>query len=298
MFHMRRSFYLIVSLALFTPVFSMLLANPIPGMAALERLLDKFKFMPEFHLTGDVMTYANHKNTEYRQRFFIETNSDMEFVFVSWRDLVFSDWTLYVKTGMGRQDGAVIFDPRDVRYGITPSIELRLKPLDCRLGLEHFCFHDIDRDDGVTEYWNKGFGEIASKNFKLPAYRQSLNADSAWDFKTQFSYGIRLGHYFNRALGLLPEAVLGGGQRYNLELTLDNRYALFKTRDWLVNVKTMVNVNYSREYRPMQTYVGGIEGHFRRGTGGSLLFVNYNFLDQLTVRPKDKLIEVGVRFYN
>jgi hypothetical protein len=295
---MRKIFRLIAGLVIFILAFSPSLASPIPGMDALERLLNRFEFMPEFHLTADVMTYANHKSTEYRQRFFIETNSDMEFVFVSWRELVYSDWALYVKTGMGRQDGAVIFDPRDVRYGITPSIELRLKPLDCKLGLEHFCFHDIDRDDGVTEYWNKGFGEISSKNFKLPVYRQRLNADSAWNIKTQFSYSVRLGHYFKRALGLLPEAVLGGGQRYNWELTLDNRYALFKTHDWLVNVKTMVNVNYSREYRPMQTYVAGIEGHFRRGAGGSLLFLNYNILDQLTVRPKDKLFELGVRFYN
>ena len=98
-------------------------------MVALERLLDRFEFMPEFHLTGDVLTYANHQSAEYRQRYFIETNSDMELVFVSWRELVYSDWVLYVKTGMGRQDGAVIFDPRDVRYGITPSLELRLKPL-------------------------------------------------------------------------------------------------------------------------------------------------------------------------
>ena len=254
--------------------------------------------MPEFHLTGDVMSYANHKSLEYRQRYFIETNSDLEFVFLSWRDLIYSDWSLYVKTGMGRQDGAVLFDPRDVRYGVTPSLELRLNKADLKGGIEHFCFHDIDRDDGVTEYWNKVFGEVNSKNARLPDYRKRLLADSIWNFPSKFSYGFRVGHYLKRALGLVPEAVLGGGNNYNWEITLDNRYALFKTHDWLVTVKTLANVNFSRDYRPMHTYVMGFEGHFRRGAGGSLLFINYNILDQLTVRPKDKLIEAGVRFYN
>ncbi|MDQ7798054.1 MAG: hypothetical protein RDU76_03800 [Candidatus Edwardsbacteria bacterium] len=273
-------------------------AESVPGLDLLERVLDRFQFMPEYHMVGDVMAFANHKDAEYRRRYFIETNSDLEFVFFSYRGLIYSDWFLYMKTGMGRQDGAVIFDPRDVRYGITPSLEIRLKKANLRAGLEHFCFHDIDRNDGVTEYWNKEFLEIFSNNFRLGEYRRRLIAEGSWDQGNRLSNSTKLGLYIKRAFGLLPEAVLGGGHNYRWELTQENRWAFFRSRDWLVNIKTLANANVRRDGHVLQTYVLGLEGHFRRGAGGSMLFMNYNILDQLEVRPKDKLLELGVRFYN
>jgi hypothetical protein len=286
--------YLVLSISFINT----LSAEAFPGLDLLERVLDKFDFMPEYHMVGDVMAFANHKDVEYRRRYFIETNSDLEFVFFSYRDVIYSDWFLYMKTGMGRQDGAVIFDPRDVRYGITPSLEIRLNKANIRAGLEHFCFHDIDRNDGVTEYWNKEFLEIFSKNFRLGEYRRRLIGEGSWAGRNRFSSSTRLGLYIKRAFGLLPEAVLGGGHNYRWELTQENRWAFFKSHDWLVNVKSMANANVRRDGHVLQTYVLGLEGHFRRGTGGSMLFMNYNILDQLEVRPKDKLLELGVRFYN
>ncbi|MBU1355325.1 MAG: hypothetical protein KJ620_02030 [Candidatus Edwardsbacteria bacterium] len=287
--------YSIVLLILFAcPGFAMV----VPGLDLLKRVLDRFEFMPEYHMVGDVMAFANHKDIEYRRRYFIETNSDLEFVFFSYRGLIYSDWFLYMKTGMGRQDGAVIFDPRDVRYGITPSLEIRLKRANLRAGLEHFCFHDIDRNDGVTEYWNKEFLEVFSKNYRLGEYRRRLIGENSWAPGNRFSNNTRLGLYIKRAFGLLPEAVLGGGHNYRWELTQENRWAFFRSHDWMVNIKSLANANVRRDGRVLQTYVLGLEGHFRRGAGGSMLFLNYNLLDQLEVRPKDKLLEAGIRFYN
>jgi len=264
----------------------------------LRGLLDKFELMPEYHLAGDVMYFAAHRNRAQRERFFIETNSDMDLLLLGYRKRLYSEWSIYVRTGMGRQEGAVIFDPRDVRYGIIPWLELRLNRLNLRAGLEHFCFHDIDRDDRVTEYWNKEVVEATSTNFRLGDYRHRLIADSLWDWSSRAAWSVRMGHYMDRAFGLLRPEVLGGGQSYNWEGTGEGRVACYRSPDWLVALRAYANLNLSRARRPMQTYVVGIEGHFRRGAGGSMLFLNYNIEDQLQVRPRDGLLEFGLRFYN
>jgi len=266
--------------------------------APLQRLLDRFEFMPDFHLTGDALYFAAQRNPAQRERFFIETDSDMDLSLLGYRRRLFSVWSLYVRTGMGRQEGAVIFDPRDVRYGIVPGLELRLDRVHLRAVLEHFCFHDIDRDDRVTEYWNKEAVEASSPNFKLGEFRRRLVAEGRWDRGARAAWLLGMGHYMDKAFGLLPEPVLGGGQNYNWEGWAEGRWAFFRSRDWVVAARGRANLNVSDAYRPMQTYIVGLEGHFRRGTGGSMLFLYWNAEDQLTVRPKDGLVELGLKFYN
>jgi hypothetical protein len=292
-------------------------AEPYHGLwAPLHRVMDRFEFLPGFHLSADVLYFAAHRGPQQRERFFIETDSDMDLTLLGYRRRLYSVWSLYVRTGMGRQEGAVMFDPRDVRYGVVPWLELRLDRVHLRAGLEHFCFHDIDRDDRVTEYWNKEVAEAASPNFRLSEFRRRLVSESLpatgdtvgpggvsakagrWGRGDRAAWLLGMGHYMDKAFGLLPEPVLGGGQNYNWEGWAEGRWAIFRSRDWVVAARGRANLNISDAYRPMQTYVVGLEGHFRRGAGGSMLFLYWNAEDQLTVRPKDGLVELGLKFYN
>lgn len=275
----------------FTPYIS---AQGFPGLGTLERFLDRFEFMPEQHMTADVLYLTNYKNSDYKRRFFIETNSDMEFVLASYRQVLYSDWFLFVRTGMGRQEGVVIFDPRDVRYGITPSLELRLKPCNFKGGLDHFCFHDIDTSDNVTESWNKVSLDASSKNYRLAEYRRLLVHEKRWDLSSRGSWMARVGHYLDNHFGV----PMGGGQDYDWEGTCEARYAFARSLDWLLDMRLFSNWNVNQNRKLMQSYVVGFESHFQRGSGGSMFFVNYNVLDELEVRPKDRLFEFGIRFYN
>ncbi len=269
-------------------------AQGFPGLGAFRRFLDRFEFMPEQHMTADVIYLTNYKNSDYKHRYFIETNSDMEFILASYREVLYSDWFLFVRTGMGRQQGVVIFDPRDVRYGITPSLELRLRPCNVRASLDHFCFHDIDTSDNVTESWNKISLAVSSKNYRLAEYRRGLIGEDRWDLASRCSWMARMGNYLDNAYGI----PMGGGQDYRWEGTCEGRYAFARRLDWLLDLRAFSNWNVNRNHRLMQTYVLGVESHFRRGSGGSLFFVNYNVLDELEVRPKDRIVELGIRFYN
>lgn len=60
-------------------------AGSVPGLDLLERVLDRFEFMPEYHMTGDLYGMTHYKNADYKRRYFVESNADLEFVLVSYR---------------------------------------------------------------------------------------------------------------------------------------------------------------------------------------------------------------------
>lgn len=289
---------IILSFVLLINFASATFAASVPGIDLLERVLDRFEFMPEYHMTGDLYAMAHYKNADYRRRYFVENNADLEFVLVSYRRRLFSSAALYVRTTMGRQDGAIMFDPRELRYGIDPATELRLDAFNLRAGLDHYCFHEIDSWDSTTEYWNKEYIQISSKNSRPMEYRTRLINQERWDPASRLSWEAKLGHYMEKAFGLMNPAMIGGNHDYDWELTETSRWAFYKRLDWVVDARTMSNLNLSRSGKLRQTYHIGLEGHFRRGAAGMMLFVNYIALDQLLVRPKDKLVEFGIRFYN
>ncbi len=293
--HCRKA---IISIVLFISFASPAFTEGIADLHLLKRLMDKFEFLPEYHMTGDLYGMTHYKNADYKRRYFVESNADLEFVLVSYRQRLFSSAALYVRTTMGRQDGAIMFDPRELRYGIDPATELRLDAINLRAGLDHYCFHEIDSWDSTTEYWNKAYLQVSSKNGRPMEYRNRLVNEDRWDLASRFSWDSKLGHYMEKAFGLLDPAVIGGNHDYDWELTEVNRLAFYKRMDWVINARTMVNLNLSRHGTLRQTYHIGLEGHFRRGAAGMMLFVNYIALDQLIIRPKDRILELGVRFYN
>jgi len=268
------------------------------GVPWLTHILDRFEFLPEYHLTGDIYFLALYKNADYWRRYFVENNADMELFLAGYSGRLYASLGLYVRTTMGRQDGAIMFDPRELRYVIDPALELRLEQMILRAGLDHTCFHEIDSWDGSTEYWNKAYGSLATKNCRPIEYRRRLINEGRWDAAARFAGEARFGHYLKRAFGLMDPVAIGGNHDYDWELSGDGRCALFKRLDWVVNARSQAGLNLSRSGLLRHRYLFGFEGHFRRGGGGLMLFVSYHLLDQMTVRPKDRLMEIGVRFYN
>lgn len=262
-----------------------------------RRQSESFELLPEYHQSADVLCFAAHRTQAQRERYFVEANADVDLLLLGFRRRIYSALSFDVRSGMGHQDGGVIFDPRDVRYSVIPWLELRTD-LHLRLGLEHVCFHDIDRDDRRTEYWNKVAAEATSPNFGLAEYRRRLTDDDSWGRGARGSWSVRAGHYLDDAFGLISPVVLSGGQSYNWDGAAEGRWALLRNRNWVVALRGAASLTLGDACRPMQTYVVSVEAHIRRGAAGSMLFVNYNIEDQLQVRPRDGLVELGLRFYN
>ena len=136
----------------------------IPGQLnafALDSLFDyiyrDFDFLPQYHLTTDIFMFFNHKDSVFRQRYYLESNTDLELELLSFRDIVYSVWCFEFQTGMGKTPGNVVFDPMDINFGIVPAFEFRLPLFNMQAGLNHHCYHEIDRKDFPTVYLNKLF---------------------------------------------------------------------------------------------------------------------------------------------
>lgn len=263
-----------------------------------KHVLDKFEFMSASYIDCDGVLFMLHQDKAYQERYFIETNSNLEFELVNYEKILFSVWELYVRTGLGRQNDIVIFDPRDSRYGLIPGLEFRPKRVNLKLGLEHFCYHHIDREAEATAYWNKPFFDISSKNSRLGSYRKRLVQEEKWDLAARLAWRFRLAYYWETLFGLFDEALINGGQDYRWEIVGQGRYAFYKRLSWIVGTSALVRYNIVRETGNVnQTYLVGMESHFRRGKGGMMLFAYYNLFDDFAIRDRNKLLETGFRFY-
>jgi len=102
------------------------------------------------------------------------------------------DVFFYVGAGftvnMGRKnDGLVIFDPRDAHYSLIGGFRFEAWGLMANVEYLHDCFHDVDRYDESTEIWNVAKLDFYNRNW-FPRYRRG-----AWSQRSGrgliFDYG-------------------------------------------------------------------------------------------------------------
>jgi hypothetical protein len=258
---------------------------------------NKIEFFPEHYYEADGKLFFLHKDSSYIEKYFIENNFVIDFVLFDYNRLFYFSWLFNTRINTGKQREEIIFDPRDVRLGITPVLGFRMSLLDLNLGLDHFCFHEIDRKIGESEYWNKFFIEGRTKNFLLRNYRQKLQEVPVSCFYDRLSGVLRLGNYAKAFFGKYPDVMISGGHDFEWETALESRYAFFIGKKWLLNSHTWFNLCVNEKGNVYQTYVLGLETHFLNGKNGTSFFMDYFLRDDLTVRNKDKLLEAGIRVY-
>jgi hypothetical protein len=258
-----------------------------------------FDFFPEYHLNGEAIYFFNHQNQAYRTEYLMETNSDLELDLLSYNHFLYWVWELQNRLGAGRQNQIITFNPYESRYAVNPLLEFRTRPFNFQAGIEHPCFHNIDRLGplGETYYWNKIRINVNTKNFRLGDYRQGLTGEEKGKFISRFSGGIRIGYFLKDLGGLVDTGVLNGGHSYFMDGGGEARYAFYLSRRWIVNARLGIDWKRDRAGNFYQAYVPGLEGHPLFGKGGFAIFVYYNAFDNLPLRPRNKLVEFGIRFY-
>ena len=111
-----------------------------------DYLYERFDLIPELHMEADMSTFAFPKNSDFSQRYLLESNTNLDISIVSFKDFLYFNWGIEFQTGMARNQGEnVLFDPAEINYGIVPIVEFRLKPVNLQFGLNHHCFHEIDQ---------------------------------------------------------------------------------------------------------------------------------------------------------
>ncbi len=268
-----------------------------------------FEFLPEYHMEADIFMFALHKNSFFKERYFLENNTNLDFVFISFRDLVYSVWCFEFQTGMGQTPGNVVFDPMDINYGIVPAFEFRLPSLNLQFGLNHHCFHEIDRNDFETVYWNKFFLSAGSKNMRLFDYWYALTKSDGWTQSNRVSWHLSWGYYLRKFFGAVSETSINGQNKYLHDAKIDIRYAFYRRRSWIINVHGTATIGYyknlagqPREDGAYYRYDQSLEANFRKGKRGGMFFITHT-LDDLPKYQgfprfsKDKLVQIGVRFF-
>lgn len=274
-----------------------------------EHIYQNFDFLPEYHLEADILMFLFHKNSFFKERYYLESNTNLEFVFISFRDFLNSVWSFEFQSGMGQTPGNVVFDPMDLNYGIVPSIEFRTPLLNLQTGLNHHCFHEIDRNDFKTVYWNKLFLAVGSKNMRHYDYWQLLSKSDGWNPENRISWYLAWGYYLRKFFGIVNEHTINGVNKYVHDAKIDLRYAFYRRRSWIVNLRGTSQIGYYKNLEGEPKESGGywrldlgIESNFRRGKKGGMIFITYT-LDDLPKYQgyprfsKDKLLQFGVRFF-
>jgi hypothetical protein len=277
---------------------------------AFSRLLSDFEFLPYYYLRIDLSTFFLHKNTWFKERYFLENNTQFEFTLLSFRQRIYSVWGIDLGVGMGRTPEDVLFDPVDISFGIVPTIEYRArKGHVVQAGVEHRCFHEIDRQELPTVYWNKGFVAGGSPNHRLGEFRRVLNdtGSASWTFRNRFAWYARWGFFAKHFGDLVSPSKINGNNDGVQEGFTEVRYAFYRRRSWILNVREYLLLgSYDTGDGGYDLYwrqVLGVEAHFRRGQKGGMVFLNYG-LDDLPKYgrsaerfSRDQLLVLGVAFY-
>ncbi|MBN2037435.1 MAG: hypothetical protein JW768_11890 [Chitinispirillaceae bacterium] len=293
------------------------LLNPatLPARTMEDSSCSRFQFLTGYHVDAELRYFAFYKSIYYKEHYFLENTADIEFGLLSYEDKVVWIWTFMIKNGMGQTPGLIVFDPIDIGYGITPLLEYRGGTLHFQFGIDHFCFHQIDRQELPTVYYNNPYLGVGSKNMRLYDYWAGLLDNREWTFFDRWSWYVRAGYYVRELFGLVHSGKLNGVNPYVADLTAEFRYCFWQWSGWIVNARTVSLLGYHTDVSDNPAGEGialkqelNLEASCRRGAKGSMLFMTFA-LDRLPLYPSkysddrvprfsyDRLLQLGLKFF-
>lgn len=273
-------------------------------------LLGSLRLFPEYYITADVSMFFLQKNDFFKERRFVESQFNFEFALFSVWDSVSLISSPRFQFGMGRTPGNVVFDPMDLDWDLTPIVEVRSFPVVLQAGLEHRCFHQIDRDNDSlpTVYWNKPFIAAGSHNMRLRDYWAGLVDSHAWSQRNRLAWSARVGYFLKEFFGIVHPGKLDSENNRIMDWRVSTRYAVYQWRSWTVHAVGVSSGglwNPEGDGRGLNVYwqqQTGVELSFRRGDRGALIFLNY-ILDDIPPHEgyprfsKDRLLEIGISMF-
>lgn len=262
--------------------------------------------VPEFHFDGDIGKFAFHSNEFFKERYLVEAKVKMDVALLRYNS-TFLIIGLDIHSGMGYQDRDIVFDPIDVNYGILPILEHRFENLTVQGGLEHRCYHEIDRREFPTVYYNKLFLGAGTPNMHLADFWKNLTQEDSWSWKNRIQAYVRWGYFAKEMFGLVKPVLVDGGNPKTQETAASVRFAFAKAGEWVVfSTRAMTewggwkfdNGDKVAFWRQML----GVEAMIIKSPKGGIFFIDY-YLDDLPLtegRPrfsKHGLMLFGLRFF-
>jgi hypothetical protein len=276
-----------------------------------QRVLSCFSFLPEYYLQTDLGGFALQKDEYFRQQRLAEWNTSISFILLAaLKNRIQWVWDIDFLVGMGNIPGDIVFTILNASFGVDPSIKIDLNPLDIVTGLDHRCFHRVDRSDYGIVYWNRLFLETRSNNWRINEYWPPIGVERAWMLENRLSYRLGAGYYVKEFFGLVQPIKIDGNNNRFGEVYTDARYALYQRRSWVVVASGASKFGLFSSagavadgLEPYWQLEIGIESFFCRGKRGALFYSKY-ILDRLPRIPgmpdlsKDRLLHFGIKFFS
>jgi hypothetical protein len=284
-----------------------------------EPLIRPFDLLPDYYTRFDLSTFALHRNAFFKRQYLAEPHPELEFRFLSYKNLISSVWSADFQFGLGEVPGNNIFTVLNVAFGINPMIELRLRDLRVTGGLSHHCYHEIDRSDFPIVYNNKLFCFAASNNSRINDFFHTLSEDKTFSYKNRIAWEADAGYYLRDFFGLSSPDKLNGNNPLLWEAALTCRYAIKRSLSWIFTLRgesTAGTFSAAGGYHVANAsnwywkQAAGCEAFFVRGSRGVCLYLLYR-LDDLPVEPsapsftlgnsrfsKNGLAQIGITFFN
>jgi hypothetical protein len=276
-----------------------------------QGIINQFSFLPEYYLQTDLAGYTLQKNAVSRQQHLAEWNTSTSFVFLSvLKNRLQSVWDVDFWVGMGNIPGDIVFTILSASFGVAPSFKINLDQFDIVTGLDHRCFHRVDRTDYGIVYWNRAFLEARSNNWRVNEYWLPLGIEKKWALKDRISYRIGTGYYVKEFFGLVEPLKIDGNNHRFGEAYVDGRYAFYHRRSWVLvgteasKIGLFSSTGIAAEsLKPYWQQEIGFEAYFCRGKRGAMFYSKYilDHLPKIEGMPdlsKDHLLQFGIRFFN
>ena len=245
-------------------------------------------FLPETFFSAEMLDYFLQKNSTFENRYFLGLNLGINLSLFSIKDRYYQKLIYRQKSGFGKQGGAILLDPRDASFHADFYGEYRLNVFKIQAGLEHPCFHEIDRLENPTLYWNKLFLGLESNNY-VNHFKTTPS-----EYVDRFNWRVTWG-YFLRKFGNIDESALfPANLPYIHELNMDCTYDAYTWRNLVVSLQSATMLGRMENGMYWSQSFGGSVELRNRIASGALYFV-YTLDDVYWPLSKDKLLEIGVR---
>ena len=261
--------------------------------------LDKFDFLTEYYFLQDMHAYFGHKNEELRNIYLVSGESALEATFVSY-DSIFHLGAMYSNyIGMGRQNAAILFDPQRVNYALAPFLEFRHAGIFYNAGLDHRCFHLVDRAKvEIPPYWNQIYVKASSANYRFQQMRKDYLLNGKYGYLDRLRWSVWAGYFFWK-WGDTDPSIISGGHEWSTTAGVDVGYSLYKTKSWVFSGHNKLVVYGDTTGRGWWAGEVGVDAdiYSRKHALGFFIDYSYEFPRDLPRRfGKDRLWSWGFRF--
>ena len=254
-------------------------------------------FLTEYYFEQDLQTFSNHKNNGFRDKYLMSAQTMFQTMLISYDDFLHFGLLYISGLGMGRQNEAILFDPQEVGYSIIPFFEYRRNKIFFQTGLDHSCFHEVDRLTRPTAYWNKAYIRASSANYRYQQMKIHYIDEGRTGYLDNLRWSAWAG-YFIREFGGMDVTLLSGGHPWSATAGVDAGYSFYRTKSWMFSGRNQIEAFADTAGTGYWAGVLGIEAdvYNRKHSFGVFINYNYEFPGVMPLFSKDQLIEFGIRF--